>query len=585
MCGIAGIVLARGTADPALLGRMIKSLGHRGPDGMKTDPSAGFAHTRLAIIDLETGEQPFLSDSGQRLIANAEIYNYVELRISIGEENFKTKSDCEIPLVLFERRGEKFADDLRGMYAIAIQGEDQTNVYLSRDAFGIKPLYLSKFGEGMAFASEISALTNTGIIPRALNPGARDELLQQQFCNGKKTLLAGAKRILPGETVGIENGEARKLCLRQLLPEMGPQNWSEEEALKMLDDALMNSVMVHQRSDVPYGMFLSGGVDSSAILACMRELNDRPVEAFTVGFSGTHVPDERAHAERVAKAAGARFHAVNFSEDDFWNLLPEIVSALDDPTTDYAILPTYKLAGFVRNRGLKVILSGEGGDELFAGYGRYRRLLRPRWLGGRSMRRKGLFDGENILRAEDGEWRDTSEPVQLVENWSKLQQAQAEDCQNWLPNDLLIKLDRCLMSHGVEGRTPFLDPEVASVAFNLPDALKVRGGQGKYLLRRWLETKLPEAEPFNKKRGFTVPVAEWISRKARATGILVAAQPAIEDIAEPDNVRKLFNTLEEKPARKLGQMAWTLLFYALWHKHHIQGKVLEGDIWECLSSP
>ena len=245
---------------------------------------------------------------------------------------------------------------------------------------------------------------------------------------------------------------------RDVLPQEGPGDWSEEEALEILDDVLMNSVLVHQRSDVPYGMFLSGGIDSSAILACMRELNDRPVEAFTAGFDGTDVADERAHAERVAKAAGANFHSVNFSEDDFWTLLPEIVSVFDDPTTDYAILPTYKLGALARAHGLKVILSGEGGDELFAGYGRYRRSLRPWWLGGRPMRSRGLFDGEGLLRTEDGAWRRSEGPVDTGAAWSKLQQAQAADCRNWLPNDLLIKLDRCLMAHGVEGRTPLPGP-------------------------------------------------------------------------------------------------------------------------------
>ncbi len=584
MCGIAGIVLANGLPEQAVLEQMTASLAHRGPDGREMVPLAGLGHTRLAIIDIQTGDQPFTNDNGDQLIANGEIYNYLELRDIIGDERFKTKSDCETPLVLFERRGEKFSDDLRGMYAIAVRGQDTGDVYLSRDAFGIKPLYTARVKGGIAFASEVSALTEAGLIPRELNPEARDQLLQQQFSTGRQTLQAHAARLLPGETARISAGELRDQSRRQLLSERAPAGWDESEALELLEDALMNSVLVHQRSDVPYGMFLSGGVDSSAILACMRDLNDRPVEAFTAGFTGMGVADERAHAKRVAKAAGANFHTVDFSEDDFWSLLPEIVSALDDPTTDYAVLPTYKLGALVKAHGLKVILSGEGGDELFAGYGRYRRLLRPWWLGGRSMRSKGLFDREKILRFEDGAWRESLEPQPFHGTRSKLQQAQAVDCQNWLPNDLLIKLDRCLMAHGVEGRTPFLDSEVAAIAFNLPDALKVKDGQGKYLLRRWLGQRLPEAEPFTKKRGFTVPVAEWISGKAKAAGELVAAQAAIQEIAEPDKVLRLFNSLDGNPARKPGQMAWTLLFYALWHKHHIEGQALEGDALESLSS-
>ncbi len=584
MCGIAGIILTDGAVDPGVLDRMLESLNHRGPDGVTADASTGFGHTRLAIIDLFTGDQPFRTDRGHELVANGAIYNYLELRKLLGEERFKTQSDCEIPLVLFESRGEKFADDLRGMYAIAVRGVRKADAHLSRDPFGIKPLYSATIEGGVAFASEISAFINAGLISRELRQEARDELLQLQFSTGRITLQAQATRILPGETARINDGTVMHLRQRDILPANGAADWSEKEALEILDEVLMNSVMMHQRADVPYGMFLSGGVDSSAILACMRDLNDRPVEAFTAGFQGTDVADERAHAARVAKAAGAKFHTVDFSEDDFWTLLPDIVSVFDDPTTDYAILPTYKLGGLAREHGLKVILSGEGGDELFAGYGRYRRSLRPWWFGGRPMHSKGLFDGKGILRAADGEWRKRRDPVEKSNSWSKLQQAQAMDCQNWLPNDLLIKLDRCLMAHGVEGRTPFLDPEVAMAAFNFPDALKIRGRQGKYILRRWLGSKLPEAEPYAKKRGFTVPVAEWISNKARMTGELVALQPAIEEIADPDNVRRLFSSLAGNPNRKAGQMAWTLLFYALWHRCHIQGQSLEGDALECLAS-
>jgi asparagine synthase (glutamine-hydrolysing) len=347
----------------------------------------------------------------------------------------------------------------------------------------------------------------------------------------------------------------------------------------------MDSVAVHQRSDVPYGMFLSGGIDSSAILACMRELNERPVEAFTVGFTGTKVPDERALAERVANAAGANFHAVDFTEADFWSLLPRIADALDDPVADYAVLPTYKLGQFAKEVGLKVVLSGEGGDELFAGYGRYRRTLRPWWLGGRRMRAKGAMDGLDVLREQPTGWRDgmaAAERAAAVRERTRLQAAQAADCADWLPNDLLTKLDRCLMAHGVEGRTPMLDNRVAAIAMRLPDKFKIRNGRGKYLLRRWLAARLPEAEPFSKKRGFTVPVAEWIGARGRAIGSLVADQESIKALCKPDRVKDLFASLETKSNGRKGQAAWTLLFYALWHRRHIEGRTLDGDAFEVL---
>jgi len=345
--------------------------------------------------------------------------------------------------------------------------------------------------------------------------------------------------------------------------------------------------MVHQRSDVPYGMFLSGGIDSSVILACMRELNERPVETFTAGFSGTGACDERAHAKYVAAAAGANFHSIEFSEDDFWSLLPAVAATFDDPVGDYAILPTFKLGMAAKAHGLKVVLSGEGGDEMFAGYGRYRRNLRPRWLGGRKMRQRGIFDGLGLLREPTGRWRAglaNSEAAVTHPDQTKLQTAQAIDCADWLPNDLLLKLDRCLMAHGVEGRTPMLDPEVADIAMTLPDGLKIKSGQGKYILRKWLSRALPEAEPFTPKRGFTVPVAEWIAAQGRRIGELVARAESVRAVCDSRRVTELFTGLEGSLARHHGQAAWILLFYALWHRIHIEGVPGDGDVFDVLAA-
>jgi asparagine synthase (glutamine-hydrolysing) len=260
---------------------------------------------------------------------------------------------------------------------------------------------------------------------------------------------------------------------------------------------------------------------------------------------------------------------VEFREADFWLLLPQITRAMDDPAADYAVLPTYKLAAAAREAGLKVILSGEGGDELFAGYGRYRSLMRPWWIGGKALRGRGSFDKLGILRGDLAGWRDGITAAELqgaIGNRTRLQIAQATDCADWLPNDLLAKLDRCLMAHGVEGRTPFLDPDVADFAFRLPDKLKLRRGLGKWLLRRWLGEHVPAAEPFARKRGFTVPVGDWIQRRSAQLGPLVAAQAGVREICLPRAVEKLFR---EAARRHTSFAAWALLFYSLWHRQHI----------------
>jgi len=314
----------------------------------------------------------------------------------------------------------------------------------------------------------------------------------------------------------------------------------------------------------------------------MTRLAERRVAAFTVGFveSGLRrsaVADERAAARTAARRLGADLSEILFDESDFWRLLPEIAAAIDDPTADYAILPTYKLAAAARRQGLKVVLTGEGGDELFAGYGRYRSAMRPWWAGGRLPRARGLLDGLGVLRGEIAGWRDgiaAAEARSSDDGRSALQTAQAVDCADWLPNDLLLKLDRCLMAHGVEGRTPFLDPLVAALAFRLPDELKVRRGLGKWLLRQWLAEHLPEARPLAKKRGFTVPVGRWIARRAGEIGPLVAAAPAVRELCRPGAVERLFTAAAD---RRAGRAAWTLLFYALWHRRHIEGAALPAD--------
>jgi asparagine synthase (glutamine-hydrolysing) len=590
MCGIAGVMTFDGsTPAAAVLDSLADCLAHRGPDGRGRHlaGNVGLAQTRLAIIDLETGDQPLYAkaaDGGQlALIANGEIYNYLELRRAMPDVAFATGSDCEPPLYLYRQYGVDFAEHLRGMYAIALHDTARDRLVLSRDPFGIKPLYYVLTATHMAFASEPQALIRAGLAAAEMRVEGRDQLLQLQFTCGRETVYAGIERVMPGETVVFENGRLAERRHHPALPALGPRTQSETEAMASLDAALVDSVTVHQRSDVPYGMFLSGGIDSSAVLALMRDLNEAPVRAFTVGFSGTDAVDERDHAEAVATAAGARFEAVDFDEADFWRLLPRIAGAMDDPAADYAVLPSFKLAELARARDLKVILTGEGGDELFGGYGRYRRAARWRLFGGRPMRKGGILDGLDVLRQAPAGWRDgiaQAESDAAGIGRTSLQRCQSVDCADWLPNDLLTKLDRCLMAHGVEGRVPFLDPRVANVAYRLPDRLKVRKSLGKWLLRRWLDGKLPEARPFTPKRGFTVPVGEWIQRRGGQLGPLVAAQPGIAEACRPDAVEALFND----SGKKIGKAAWTLLFFALWHNHHILGQPSGDDVLETLTA-
>jgi asparagine synthase (glutamine-hydrolysing) len=587
MCGLAGVMMVNGEApQAAVLQAMAAALAHRGPDGEGHYRSGdvGVVQRRLAIIDLATGDQPLHEPGGAALLANGEIYNYIELRAELAKAQvaFSTGSDCEVPLHLYRRQGLAFTDGLRGMYAIALHDPLAGRLVLARDPFGIKPLYYVEAPRCFAFASEPQALIAAGLVQAQLVRQVRNELLQLQFTTGRETIFAGINRVLPGETIVVTRGHVVERRRREALPISGPKPCTESDAVAAFDRVFADSVRLHQRSDVPYGMFLSGGIDSAAVLAMMARLNERPVTAFTVGFTGTGVTDERARARAVAQSLGAEHVEIDFREADFWRLLPEIARAMDDPAADYAVLPTYKLAAVAREAGIKVILSGEGGDELFAGYGRYRTVMRPWWLGGRLLRGRGTLDKLALLRGDLAGWRDGIAAAELhatTPGRSRLQIAQATDCADWLPNDLLGKLDRCLMAHGVEGRTPFLDPVVAEFALRLPDDLKVRRGLGKWVLRRWLAEHVPAAEPMARKRGFTVPVGDWIARRSAQLGALVARQPGLREICLPQAVEALFRD----PKGRHGRFAaWTLLFYALWHRQHIERLPAGPDVFATL---
>jgi asparagine synthase (glutamine-hydrolysing) len=575
MCGIAGLIpddrvgdLAQAQATAA---RMIAAIAHRGPNGIRVETMPGLAvgHARLSIIDLEGGWQPLHHD-GDVLIANGEIYNYLELAAEFDlAGRLATGSDFEPLLQLFPKLGDPIFQRLRGMYGLCLRPAPRSSAsvkaFLARDVFGMKPLYTRRLeetsGAATLFASEPRALFAADGARPKLDPLRAEELLALNYTVGTHTIFEDVTRLPPGAVTSDPGQGAFVATTRAAAP------MSEAAALARLDAVLEDSVRLHQRADVPYGLFLSGGVDSATIATLMARLNSRPVTAFTCGFEDADLAaegavDERSTAERVARALDLDWRETRFGAEDFWRIAPDVAWALDDPTTDFATLPTYRLAEAAKGV-LTVVLTGEGGDELFGGYGRYRRALRPRWLGGRPAQPQVfapfLKDGGAGALAR---WRDAVTPRPEL---TRLQQAQTADLETWLPNDLLLKLDRCLMAHGLEGRTPFLDPPTANFAFHLPDRLKVRGRHGKWLLRKWLERHCPAADAWARKKGFTTPVAAWIAPRAAALGPRIAAVQGVREICDVEAVRAAFDK-DGAP-----QTRWPLLFYALWWTIHIGG--------------
>ncbi len=577
MCGIAGVIMKDGgTPEPALLDRLLRAIAHRGPDGHGSVVRGDTAllQTRLAIVDLVTGDQPLYAPSGAALVANGEIYNNPELRTAMAGTAFVTQSDCEPAVFLYEREGEGFARRLRGMYAIAIHDPARNRVLLARDPFGIKPLYYVSTGTVFAFASEPQALVAAGLAHAEVSAERRAELLQLKFTTGADTVFPGVKRVLPGETLVIERGEIVARARIAALPAGRPRPIRHGAAIERLEQVLTDSVAVHLRADVPYGLFLSGGIDSSAVLALMTRLAGGRVRALTMGWLGVGVADESREAERLAKVQGAECIRLEMGEADFWALAPRIAAAIDDPTADAAVLPTWMLGRAARESGLKVTLCGEGADEIFGGYSRYRKRRAPlSWIAGKA-RSKGVFGGDITG------WRAGLDAAEAMtgQDRTALQATQAADVEEWLPNDLLVKLDRCLMAHGVEGRTPFLDPLVARFGFLLPDAEKAGLRFGKVLLRDWLAKAFPEAGAYARKKGFKPPVGAWMAARGDGLARLVAGQAGVRAALAPAVVMAAFAGAVANPQR-----AWSLLFYALWHAHHVMGVEAQGDIGSVLA--
>ena len=580
MCGIAGIIMRDGAAvDRAVLERLAAALHHRGPDsnGFHVDGGVALVDTRLAIVDVAGGGQPLFGPRGAALVANGEIYNAPELRQALGGA-FATLSDCEPAVHLYERDGPDYAARLRGMYAIAVHDPAAARVLLSRDPFGIKPLYYAQTERLFAFASEPQALFAAGLAQPTLRAGATAELMQLKHVTGVETIFAGVERVSPGETLVLEGG---RIVDRRRIAVVPPRTQARQRlapAVERFDAVMADSVAVHLRTDVPYGLFFSGGVDSTILLHLMRRLSATPVRAVTIGYEGRDLADESFAALEAARALGADCTRVEMGADDFWRLAPRVAAAVDDPTADPAVLPTYVLGRAAREAGLKVVLSGEGADELFGGYARYRRATVP-LIGGRDTGKSGVFDGVPAVAQAFAGWSTPFDAIAAASpGRSRLDRLQALDCKERLPNSLLVKLDRCLMANSVEGRTPFLDRAVADFAAALPDRLRANPRHGKVLLRHWLARHAPETRPFARKRGFNPPVGRWMHDRREALTPLVARESGVAAFADATTVAEVFEDARDAP-----QPAWSLLYYALWHATRILGRSADGDIGDVLN--
>jgi len=621
MCGIAGLfdTRARRDVDRALLDRMNESQRHRGPDGggLHVEPGVGLGHRRLAIIDVATGQQPLFNEDGSvAIVFNGEIYNYRELipELAALGHAFATKSDTEVIVHAWEAWGEACVQRLRGMFAFALWDRNRETLFLARDRLGVKPLHYALLDDGtLLFGSEMKALLAHPALSRTIDPCAIEEYFALGYVAEPRTVFSGARKLPPAHTLAVRRGERLPEPRRYWDPRFTlDRALDPREACDELTARLDESVRLRLISEVPLGAFLSGGVDSSAVVASMARVSADPVNTCAIAFADPAF-DESRYAQMVASRYGTR-HFVDRVESDDFDLIDELARVYDEPYADSSAIPTYRVCQLAR-RHVTVALSGDGGDENFAGYRRYRlhlgeeRLRRalpqsvrgalfgalgraypkadwaPRFLRAKStfealgrdsvaayfhgvsilrddMRRRlftpafrrelGGYGAVEVFRRHAAD-AGTADPLALV---------QYLDLKTYLVGDINTKVDRASMAHSLEVREPLMDHPLVEWLASLPSSLKVRDGEGKWLLKKAMEPRLPDEVLYRPKMGFAVPLARWFRGplRERVRDALLGERLADTGMFERGCLRRLLDD-HQSGLRDHSAPLWTLLMF------------------------
>ncbi len=630
MCGICGHLQTDRSRPVSrkLLERMNEALRHRGPDssGIYVNKNLGLAMRRLAIIDLQTGDQPIFSEDGSVVVVfNGEIYNFRELRAELEQagHRFATDSDTEVIVHAYEQWGDDALHRFNGMFAIALRDERRERLLLARDRMGQKPLYWHFSDQGLLWGSEAKALLAAPWVERRINPLALHHYLTLQYTPDPLTIFEGIYQLPAAHKLVVErDGEPQVSRWWQLAFE--PKwNITDKEAVARARALLGAAVQRRLISDVPLGAFLSGGLDSSIVVALMAERLSEPVRTFSIGFEERRYSEAR-HACKVAERYGTEHYEFIFRPDDLVSVIEGVIAATDEPFADPAALPLYELARQTR-RHVTVALTGDGGDETLAGYIRYALdgLLRPyaalpawltqhavpaaaalmpepAWLpedrnpftGLRRLKQfasvtpraslvrwGSYFTHDDKLALYTDRWRDelacadTSDWVagayDLAWAIDPLDHTLYADHVTYLAGDLLPKTDRMTMAHAVEARAPFLDAEWLEWTARLPTRYKVRGLKTKWLLRSAFADKLPAGLASRGKQGFSVPVGPWLRHELRDWArARLLNNPALNEWFRPAAIEQLLNEHESGRVNH-GKRLWALLMFALWQERYL----------------
>ncbi|HEY6246531.1 MAG TPA: asparagine synthase (glutamine-hydrolyzing) [Pyrinomonadaceae bacterium] len=631
MCGITGWATSDSNHPPRagdrdLLHSMCERMVHRGPDseGLFVTNGAALGMRRLAIIDLVTGEQPaFNEDKTVAVILNGEIYNYRELRRDLEKRghSFRSASDTEVLPHLYEEYGDDMVRELNGMFAFALWDSNRRRLLIARDRFGEKPLYWGVFDKTLLFASEPKALLAHPSVRPTLNLQALRHYLSFDYVPAPLSIYEGINKLPAAHKLTFQNGRADVQCYWQLNYSTVTPVPGEQEAAERLQELLADSVRMRLVSDVPLGVLLSGGVDSSSVAALAVRASSEAVKTFSISFAEASF-DESAYARGVAKFLGTDHHEERLSANLAANLVSEIGAWMDEPFSDPSLVPTYLLSRFTRKH-VTVALGGDGGDEIFAGYPMYagikwaeiykrvplsmrNKIIEPLirllpvktknlsfdfkamrfvtgakydpvarhhiWFGSFTPDEQEQLLTANALAETNGDiYQQAREMMNECGESDPVKSMQNLDTRLYLAEDILTKVDRASMAVSLEVRAPFLDPRVAEFAASLPSDYKLRGHKTKYILKKAVNDLLPPFVTRRPKKGFGVPVAEWLKQKLRpmARDLLSPERVRRAGVFNPDFVSRLQDEHERGTANHR-KLLWTLLMFELWHESFIE---------------
>jgi len=638
MCGICGKLVANdATAQVSrdLIASMMEPIRHRGPDdeGMYVSGPVGLGHRRLSIIDLNTGQQPISNEDGTVwVVFNGEIYNYRELTaflVSKGHQ-FRTATDTEVLVHLYEEFGEEMLPKLRGMFGFAIWDDKAKTLLVARDRLGIKPIYYHWDNQALLFASEVKAILADPSVPADVDPNELLSFLTYFYPPGEKTLFKGINKLSPGHSLTVKNGELKITQYWDLSFDKTSPAPSLTQSMGELTELLRETVRQHMISDVPVGVLLSGGVDSTAMLSFAVEQTDKPVSTFTIGFDGSLCTDERPYARIAADKYGTKHYEMTIRSEDFLDFLPKYVWHMEEPVCEPPAVALYYVSKLALDHGVKVLISGEGGDEAFAGYQNYRNLVwlerikgllgplaKPASAFGNGLgsigpfrrlrkyaplmamplekcyysrtsdpfqyfnQKRGSLLTQDFLQCLNG-----SNPARTAEGYfaaaagcGALDRMLYVDTKTWLPDDLLIKADKMTMANSVELRVPLLDHCVLEFAAALPAHFKLRGFTTKYILKKALSSRIPRAIRDRKKTGFPVPYEAWLRKEMKETVWSVLMDPGTlkRGYFRPEAVEALLKA--NSNGRDYSKEVFSLLTVELWHRTFLGGPGGDRESW------